>query len=308
MGKILCPNCLLTVVEDKVTMNTEQNKRAVLVTGTSSGIGRAAALLLDKIGYQVFASVRRKQDGDEIYKAASGKLTPVLLDITDTTTIARAKKEITNAVGKNGLWGLVNNAGISFRAPLEFAPLTELRGLYEANVFGLLAVTQAFLPLIRQAHGRIVNVSSLTALMVTPFHGPYSSAKMAVNGITDALRLEVKPFRIQVSLMIYGGVKTPLWDRVAKSTADITDHLPFEFAELYATRQQKALEFFTSRSKKSGLLPEVAAQPIVHALTAKHPKRTYVVGSDAKLSNVLDKVLRGRLRDWLILRSLGLER
>jgi hypothetical protein len=103
-------------------------------------------------------------------------------------------------------------------------------------------------------------------------------------------------------------VKTPLWDRVAKSTAEITDHLPPEFIELYAAGQHKALKFFTDRGNKSGLLPEVAAQPIVHALTAKHPKRTYFVGSDAKFSNVLDKVLRGRLRDWLILRSMGLDR
>jgi NAD(P)-dependent dehydrogenase (short-subunit alcohol dehydrogenase family) len=289
-------------------MKTMQNNRAVLVTGASTGIGRATALLLDKIGYNVFASVRRMQDGDKLCEAASERLTPVLLDVTSETSIARARDEITRVVGDRVLWGLVNNAGISFRAPVEYAPIAECRKLYEANVFGLLAVTQAFLPLIRKAHGRIVNVSSLTTLMVTPFHGIYSSAKMAVNGITDALRLEVKPFGVQVSLMIYGGVKTPLWDRVAKSTAEVTDRLTPEFIELYAARQRKAFRFFTARGGKSGLLPEEAAQPIVHALTARHPKRTYFIGSDAKLLNVYNKVLPGRLSDWLLLRSMGLDR
>ncbi len=284
-----------------------QNERAVLVTGSSSGIGRAAALLLDKQGYHVFASVRRKQDGDELRKAASARLTPVLLDVSDEASIIRARNEIAGAVGEGGLWGLVNNAGISFRAPLEFAPPAELRRLYDSNVFGLLAVTQAFLPLIRRAQGRIVNVGSITSLMVTPFHGIYSSAKMAVNGLTDALRLEVKPFGVQVSLMLYGGVQTAIWDRTAKLTAEINGRFPPEFTELYEARQRKAMEFFFSKHR-GRLQPETAARQIIHAITARHPRRTYFVGIDAKLYSLLDKVLCGRLRDWMILRSIGLDR
>ena len=252
-------------------MKTEQAQRSVLVTGTSTGIGRATALLLDKIGYRVFASVRRKEDGEELRSAASENLIPVLFDVTDEAAIAQSREAIAEAVGDLGLWGLVNNAGISFRAPLEFVPLMECRRLYDINVFGLLAVTQAFLPLLRQAQGRIVNVSSISALMVTPFHGIYSSAKMAAKGITDALRLEVRPFGIQVSLMIYGGVQTALWDRVARSTAETSALLPPAFHELYAARQQKALDYFLARGR-NGLLSEQAAEPIVHALTAKHPE------------------------------------
>jgi NAD(P)-dependent dehydrogenase (short-subunit alcohol dehydrogenase family) len=288
-------------------MDIERTQKAVLVTGTSTGIGRATALLLDKLGYRVFASVRRKKDGDELRKAASEKLTPVLFDVTDEAAIARARNTIAKAVGDRGLWGLVNNAGISFRAPLEFVPLVECRRLYDSNVFGLLAVTQAFLPLLRQAQGRIVNVGSITALMVTPFHGIYSSAKMAVQGITDALRMEVRPFGIQVSLMIYGGVQTALWDRVARKTAETTAHFPPSFRELYAARQQKALDYFFARGR-SGLLPEEAARPIVHALFARHPQHTYYAGHDAKFYSLLNKVVYGRLRDWVILRSLGLDK
>jgi NAD(P)-dependent dehydrogenase (short-subunit alcohol dehydrogenase family) len=288
-------------------MKTEQAQRAVLVTGTSTGIGRATALLLDRIGYRVFASVRRRGDGDELRKEASEKLTPVLFDVTDEAAIARARDTIAEVVGDRGLWGLVNNAGISFRAPLEFVPLAECRRLYDSNVFGLLAVTQAFLPLLRQAQGRIVNVGSITSLMVTPFHGIYSSAKMAVKGLTDALRMEVRPFGIQVSLMIYGGVQTALWDRVARKTAETTAHFPPAFQELYAARQRKALDYFFAKGR-NGLHPEEAARPIVDALISKHPKHTYYVGSDAKFYSILDKVLHGRLRDWVILRSLGLDK
>jgi NAD(P)-dependent dehydrogenase (short-subunit alcohol dehydrogenase family) len=288
-------------------MKSEHDYRAVLVTGSSTGIGRATALLLDKIGYHVFASVRRKQDGDRLRKAATGKLTPVLLDVTDDASIARAREEIAGVVGGHGLWGLVNNAGISFRAPLEFSPMPEFRRLYDSNVFGLFAVTQAFLPLIRRARGRIVNVGSVTSLMVTPYHGIYSSAKMAVNGLTDALRLEVRPFGVRVSLMIYGGVQTAIWDRTAKLTEDVTDHFPPEFIELYAARQRKALEFFFAKRRR-GLLPEAAARPIIHAITARSPRRTYFVGFDAKYYHLLNRVLHGRLLDWLILRSIGLDR
>ena len=286
-------------------MNIEPNNRAVLVTGTSTGIGKAAALLLDQLGFRVFASVRRLQDGDELCKHASKKLTPILLDVNSERSIMLARNKIIRAVGEQGLWGLVNNAGISFRAPLEFVPLDEFRRLYDSNLFGLLAVTQAFLPLIRQARGRIVNVGSIAALMVTPFHGIYSSAKLAVHGLTNALRLELKPFGVQVSLMIYGGVQTAIWDSSVKVTTDISNRLPPEFNDLYAERQRKALEFFSTRGRK-GLLPEEAAQPILHALTAKHPKRTYFAGSDAKFYNLLDKVLYGRLRDWVVLRTLDL--
>jgi len=287
-------------------MKTEQENRSVLITGTSTGLGRATARLLDKTGFRVFAGVRRMQDGDVLRKSASGKLTPVLLDVNDEAAITRVKDEITEAVGGNGLWGLVNNAGISFRAPLEFVPLSEFRKLFDSNLFGLLAITQAFLPLLRQAQGRIINISSLTSMMYSPFHGTYSCAKMAVNGLTNTLRLEVKPFGVQVALMIYGGIQTELWDRIDRQTTEIAEHYPPEFMELYAARQKKALEYFSSRGRK-GLLPETAAQPIIHALTVKHPRRTYFAGSDAKFYNLLDKVLYGRLRDRVVLKTIGLE-
>ncbi len=288
-------------------MEMEQGKGAIFVTGASTGIGRATALELAKLGYPVFASVRKKEDADDLRRAASGSLTPVLMDVTDEKTIFRARDEIAHVLGGKGLWGLVNNAGVSFRAALEYVPMADFRRLYEANVFGLLAVTQAFLPMIRQTRGRIVNVSSLTSLWVTPFHGIYSSAKMAVNGITEALRMELKPFGVKVILMIYGGVQTALWDRVEKTTTDIASHFPPEFHQLYATRQKRAFEFFASAGRK-GLLPEQAAQPIIHALTSPKPRQVYLAGPGAKPANVMCKLMPDGMKDNFKIKSMGLDK
>ena len=288
-------------------MKTEQDKGAIFVTGASTGIGRAAALELDKLGYPVFASVRKQQDADDLRRAASGNLTPVLMDVTDENSITRARDEIAGALGGRGLWGLVNNAGISFRAALEYVPMADFRRLYEANVFGLLAVTQVFLPMIRQSRGRIINVSSLTSLWVTPFHGVYSSAKMAVNGISEALRMELEPLGVKVILMVYGGVQTALWDRVEKTTADLACCFPPEFNQLYAARQRRAFEYFAAGGR-NGLMPGQAAEPIIHALTAANPRKVYFAGPGAKPANILSRLLPDRLKDRFKIKSMGLDK
>jgi NAD(P)-dependent dehydrogenase (short-subunit alcohol dehydrogenase family) len=280
----------------RAPMVNENNHRAVLITGTSTGIGRAAALHLDQSGYRVFASVRKEQDGDSLRKEASGRLCPILLDVTDEATILRARDEVTRTVGQDGLWGLVNNAGVSFRTPIEFAPLDEFRKLYDTNVFGLLAVTQAFLPLVRQAHGRVINASSLASQIITPFHGPYTSSKLAVNGITNVMRLELKPLGVQVSLIMYSAVKMPIWERVVRNTAEVASHLPPEFIALYGENQKTAFGYFLASSEK-GLTPQAAVQPILHALMAKRARNTYFIGHNALLFNMLDKVIHSRLRE-----------
>ncbi|MCK5428705.1 MAG: SDR family NAD(P)-dependent oxidoreductase, partial [Anaerolineales bacterium] len=162
-------------------MEINQQRGAVLITGTSTGIGKATALHLDQLGYQVLATVRKEHDAETLRSQCSKRLTPLLLDVTDEDSIAQAKGVVSQAVGDAGLLGLVNNAGVSFTSPLEFVPLDELRWLFEVNFFGLLAVTQKFLPLLRQAQGRIVNISSTASSVVAPFHGPYSASKLALN-------------------------------------------------------------------------------------------------------------------------------
>jgi NAD(P)-dependent dehydrogenase (short-subunit alcohol dehydrogenase family) len=284
-------------------MTTEQEKGAVLVTGTSSGIGRALALHLDRLGFRVFAAVRSERDAEAWRSQATSRLSTVLLDVTDAGSVARVRKDVGRALGDSGLWGLVNNAGTSFRAPLEVVSLERLRALFDVNVFGALAVTQAFLPLLRRRRGRVVNVSSIASVLVTPFHGPYSASKVTLNALSTALRLELAPLGVQVSIMIVGGVQTEIWNKVVRLTEEATGNLSPELEAAYGARQRRALDYFMSRGR-SGMSPDAAARAIGRALTDKRAKRTYLVGRDARAYLLLSGLLSGGLRDRFILRRL----
>jgi NAD(P)-dependent dehydrogenase (short-subunit alcohol dehydrogenase family) len=168
-------------------------KGAVVVTGASTGIGKTCALYLDKLGFQVFAGVRKEADGDALKRKASTRLTPIFLDITDAASIASAADTVAAAIGKSGLVGLVNNAGTAVVSPLEFLPITELRHQLEVNAIAQIAVTQAFLPLLRQSKGRIVNIGSIIGKMAMPFLGSNSASKFAMEAFTDVLRMELRP-------------------------------------------------------------------------------------------------------------------
>jgi NAD(P)-dependent dehydrogenase (short-subunit alcohol dehydrogenase family) len=285
-------------------MDIHLKHKSVLVTGASTGIGRATALHLEQIGFSVFASVRSEQDGQALCSDSAGGIVPLLMDVTDQASIERARDQVSQAVGEAGLAGLVNNAGVGFTSPLEFVPLDELRWLYEVNVFGLLAVTQAFLPLIRQAQGRLVNLSSIASIVVAPFHGPYSSTKLAVNGLSNALRLELKPHGVQVSVVVCGSIQTPIWDKGRQIAARISKRFPEQATALYGKAFRGLGEYF-NRLGKTGVPPDVAARTIAHALTARRARQTYYVGPDAQLYRITEHFLYGRLRDWIIMRSTG---
>jgi len=286
-------------------MHTDHHKGAVLLTGPSTGIGRAAALQLDQLGYQVFATVRKEQDADSLRSQASKRLTPLMMDVTDEASISQAADLVSQMVGEAGLAGLVNNAAIGFTSPLEFVPLDDLRWLFEVNFFGQLAVTQKLLPLLRQAQGRIVNISSTASCVVAPFHGPYSSSKLALNGLTDALRLELKPLGVQVCLILYGSVKTPIWDSGGSISKQVVQDYPAQAWNLYGENYRILGDYF-NKIGKAGITTEQAIQPVVHALTSEHPKVRYIVGRDARKFNLLNKFLYGRLGDWIIKRTIGL--
>jgi NAD(P)-dependent dehydrogenase (short-subunit alcohol dehydrogenase family) len=283
-------------------MEINQKNGAVLVTGTSTGIGRTTALQLDRLGFSVFATVRNERDAQALCSEASDRLVPVLMDVTDQASIDHAREQVSQVVGSAGVAGLVNNAGVGFVAPLEFVPLSELRWMFEVNVFGLMAVTQAFLPLLRQGGGRIVNISSTASLFVTPFHGPYSASKLAVNGLSNALRLELKPHGVQVSVVVCGSIQTPIWEKGDSLADRVTKNFPPQAMELYGEPYRKLRAYF-SRIGKAGVPPEAAARKIIHALTAKRAHNTYYVGPDANFYKIADKFLFGRLRDWVILKN-----
>lgn len=187
--------------------------RSFVITGASTGIGRSAALHLDRLGHRVIAGVRNPGDGDALRTSASERLTPVVLDVTDADDIAQAVQVVDDALGGGPLDGLVNNAGISLGGPLEFLDIDRLRLQLEVNVVGLVAVTQALLPLLRRGPGRIVNIGSIGGRVTSPFMGPYCASKYAVEALSDALRMELGPWGIHVSVVEPGPVHSPIWDK-----------------------------------------------------------------------------------------------
>src|SRR5216684_7141096 len=201
----------------------------IVITGASTGIGEACALRLDGLGYRVFAGVRRFADGEALKKKSSDRLSPVMLDVTSEESITAAVR----TVGDVPLAGLVNNAGIVVAGPLELIPIAMWRKQLEVNVIGQVAVTQAFLPMLRAGCGRIVNMGSIAGRSALPFSGPYCASKFALEGLTDSLRMELRQFGISVSIIEPGAVKTPIWEKTSASENQYLGALPALLLELY---------------------------------------------------------------------------
>jgi NAD(P)-dependent dehydrogenase (short-subunit alcohol dehydrogenase family) len=200
----------------------------VVITGASTGIGRACALHLDSLGFDVFAGVRKPEDGERLAAEGSERLRPLQLDVTDAAQVEAAAREVGEAVGDRGLAGLVNNAGIAVSAPLEFIPIDELRHQLEVNVIGQVAVTQALLGLLRRGKGRVVNIGSIGGRVALPFVGPYAASKIALEALTDSLRRELRRTGVEVSIVRPGGIATPIWDRGIGAADQIREQMPPE--------------------------------------------------------------------------------
>lgn len=209
------------------------NQMAVVVTGASTGIGAACALDCAGRGMTVFAGVRDPRAGEALAAKGGPSLIPITLDVTDEPSITRSVEMVQLVVGEGGLGGLVNNAGIVIASPLELIPLSQLRKQLEVNVIGQIAVTQAFLPLLRRGRGRIVNMGSIAGRGTIPLLGPYSASKFALEALTDALRMELQPWGIQVSIIEPGAIATPLWEKSAKTAEDFEASASEEAKALY---------------------------------------------------------------------------
>jgi NAD(P)-dependent dehydrogenase (short-subunit alcohol dehydrogenase family) len=279
--------------------------RAVLVTGTSTGIGRATALRLDELGFRVFAGVRREEDGENLKRMSSSRLTPINIDVTDQESIETARQRVEEELVGHGLAGLINNAGLGIGGPMEFVPTDQIRKMFDVNYFGAIDVTKAFLPAIRKARGRIVNVSSIATLHTVPLHGPYSSSKLALNGFSEALRLEVYRQGIEVSVIICGCVKTPIWEKTRSEYELLEDDYPPAYHKLYGSTYRKVKEFF-AKIARDGVTPESAAAIISRAITESRPKNTYYVGRDAYMNLVMSRLFHGKRADWMMLRAIGI--
>jgi len=270
----------------------------VVITGASTGIGRATALRLARAGFAVLAGVRREEDGADL-RAQDGRIEPVIVDVTDAGQIA----SLAARVGGAPLAGLVNNAGIAVAGPLEGVPIDLVRRQYEVNVFGLLAVTQALLDPIRAGQGRIVNIGSIGGRINTPFVGPYSSSKAAVRSLSAALRRELRPWDIRVALVEPGALDTPIWRKGEAGAQETIDALPDRVRTLYA-RPLDALVAATRKIAANASSADDAAQAIEHALTAERPKAIYTVGREARIQGALHSVLPARAFDALVARAM----
>jgi NAD(P)-dependent dehydrogenase (short-subunit alcohol dehydrogenase family) len=285
-------------------MPDHPNRGAVLISGASTGIGRACAEHLDSLGFTIFAGVRKQSDVDSLRSAGSGRTQPLMLDVTESESIASAMQTVDEACPA-GLAGLVNNAGVSVGGPFEFVTIDEWRRQLEVNFIGQVAVTQAALPALRKARGRIVNMTSIGGRLASPFLGPYNASKFALEAVTDALRLELRQFGIQVAAVEPGAVATPIWEKGRASAEQATKSMPAEAQQLYSAGFA-AIPKFISLGERSGVPPLDVARTVAHALTASKPKTRYVVGRDAKLRLILTRLLPTRVMDWVVVRAMGL--
>jgi NAD(P)-dependent dehydrogenase (short-subunit alcohol dehydrogenase family) len=281
-----------------------RQQQAVVITGASSGIGKASAEYLIQKGYRVFACVRSDSDASSLGQAASGEIIPVILDVTQPNSIGMAMETVASRLGKDSLSGLVNNAGIVVGGPLEFLPPEELRRQLEVNVIGQIAVTQAFLPFLRKARGRIINIGSISGRSASPFMGPYSASKFALEALTDALRMELRPWGVTVSIIQPGSIATHIWDKSVSYADRLRQCLPPEAEKLYGRAMDRILDY-ASRAGQRGLEPRQIAVTIEKILTSKHPATRYLVGTDARIRSSLN-LLPDTWQDWLILKRIGL--
>ena len=282
------------------------DKGAVVITGASTGIGEACALHLDKLGYRVFAGIRKAADGESLRRQASPRLVPLRLDISDEMEVGQAARNVIEALGGGGLAGLVNNAGIVVGGMLEFLPLEALRRQLEVNVVGQIAVTQAFLPSLRKARGRIVNIGSLSGLISSPFSGAYAASKFALEALTDSLRMELRPWKIHVSIVEPGFIKTPIVKKSLDAAEALRAQLPAEALQLYGPYLSAARAATEAEAAKAAST-EVVVKAVVHALSARRPRTRYMVGNHAGFQISFGRALPDRWRDALIARHMGLK-
>lgn len=284
---------------------SEQGEKTVFITGASSGIGRATALMLAKRSFRVFAGVRKPSDGEAVRVESQGAVIPVEIDVTEPAQIAAAFQFVESALGARGLDGLVNNAGIATPGPVEYMSTEVLRRQFEVNVFGQIAVIQTFLPSIRRGRGRIVNIGSVGSHLALPFGGALCGSKAAFTMLSDALRLELRPFGIHVCLIEPGAIHTPAVDKTLGDPDAVVGALPAAGAARYGDKLREFMRRGRAR-ETNGSSPDVVAEAVHHALSAERPHLRYTVGADAVRLATLPRLLPERILDRLRLRMLGL--
>ncbi|MGD0770619.1 MAG: SDR family oxidoreductase [Tepidisphaeraceae bacterium] len=283
-------------------------ERFVLVTGSSTGIGKACALYLAKRGFSVIAGVRRGEDAKNLELIAGGNLQGILLDIADSGSIGAAAKRIAQITGESGLAGIVNNAGISVPGPVEFISREDWRRQFEVNVFGQAELTRELLPLVRRhvagrghGAGRIVFIGSIAGRIAMPISGPYSASKHAIAAIVAALRMELREQGIHVCLIEPGAIQSEIWRKGIEFAATIAPDAPPR--ELYGRQIDAAVG--SARNSAAGAIgADRVARVVWRCLSSPRPPIRKTVGRDAMLAAVLKRVLPEKWFDEILLRAL----
>jgi short-subunit dehydrogenase len=261
-------------------------KKSVLISGTSTGIGKECALLLDKQGFKVFAGVRNTSDYEQLAKSGSGNIQPVMLDVCKDEDVRAAFNLISEDLS-NPLFGLVNNAGLGISGFVEVMPIQEFMKLFEVNVFGVHRLTRAFLSTLRKNGGRIINIGSSSSYFSGPALGPYAATKFALRAYTDALRMEMKFFNVSVSLVAPGPIESAVWSKAQKYKEEVRESTSPDLQELYG-------DFMKAGDR---LLEEVRPLPahhvahaVLHGLTARKPKYVYLIGKNARIAYFISRL------------------
>lgn len=284
----------------------DRSKSAV-VTGVSSGIGRAIAARLIDDGWYVFGSVRKERDAVAVQQALGNAFTPLILDVTDAASIAAAANHVNTALAGKTLDGLVNNAGVVAAGPLRYVPIDDLKRAFDVNVYGVVRTTQAFLAMLgADPHrsgkpGRIINISSLAGKISVPFMAPYSMSKHAVEALSDAMRVELFPHGIDVVVVEPGPVKTQIFAK-----AEQLDFSPYKDTE-YAQSLERLLTS-SQQLGETGLDPDDIGKLVVQIFDDPSPKTRYPTLKNTFTRWTLPRLLPPRMLDRLLARRIGLAR
>lgn len=277
-----------------------RGERAVVVTGASSGIGKAIALHLAQSGYLVFAGVRRPED-DAALRDEAGQDADLVLPVRLDVTVQEDVCAVADTVRERGtpLAGVVNNAGIAVAAPLEFVPLEDLRRQFEVNVVGAVATIQALMPQVRQAGGRLVIIGSISGLVSSRVLGAYAASKFAIEAISDAFRRELADWGIPVSVVEPGRIATPIWSKSLAEALERLERMPPEALAYYQGMIDEVRDG-AKQAETEGTPATAVAHAVYRALTDKRPRTRYFVGFDAHVVNALRRVLTDPMFDRLI--------
>lgn len=273
-------------------------EKHVVLTGCGKGIGKATALYLDQKGYTVWAGVRNPAHADDLKAAASDRLHPLLIDVTRPDHIAAAAETVRAAVGEAGLFALINNAAVMIPSPLEVLDLDILHRQMAVIVEGPILMMQAFIPLLRQAQGTIINMGSIAGRIALPVYGPYHIAKFALEGMSDTMRQELRPDGVRVVVIEPGAIDTPIWDTVNDHARTIYAHVDPQQLARYQPMIDK-INKTNSAAVSRALPPEAVAKLIARIITTRNPRARYTIGMDGVLVSRVVWMLPASWRDWV---------